>query len=359
MRKDLLSDQFGRFWEIPYSLASMGHEINGACLSYKPRRETEVEYPTRGTPIRWYSMNAGVLKIFGLLQYFFFLKRIVHKFQPDVIWSCSDTFYGVLGHYLAKKSGATSVIDLYDNFESYGSYKIPILRSMYRKAVRESKGLSCVSNSLKTLIEAKYHRTKDTALISNGISENIFQPIDKIQCRKALGLPLEAILIGTAGALDKQRGAHIIFYALDALRKELGNIQIVVSGHRSKNTNIPSSPYIHDLGDIPHKTVPQLINSLDIAVIYNQDNIFGRYCFPQKLYEINACAVPIVAANIGEMRLILKNKPQLLYANKNVASFVKAIKYQLQNKEPLEIANLTWNHQATLLESFMNELITD
>ena len=76
---------------------------------------------------------------------------------------------------------------------------------------------------------------------------------------------------------------------------------------------MPKNDRIHDLGVLPLEKVPLLLNALDVAVICNLNNQFGRYCFPQKAAEIMACDVPLVAANIGSMAEKFKDHPEWLF----------------------------------------------
>ncbi|GMQ91340.1 MAG: hypothetical protein BMS9Abin11_0648 [Gammaproteobacteria bacterium] len=358
--KDLIDDRYGRLWEIPSSLAKKGNEIIGICLSYRKKRSgLHVDEDENSMAVRWHSVNIGVFYIFGLIRFFLIARKMIKQYKPDIIWSCSDTFYGVLGYYFSRKYQCRSVIDLYDNFESFASYHIPILRTLFRKAVRESDGLSCVSTNLEEHIRINYKREKPIAVITNAINTETFYPMDKLECRKKLGLPLDAKIIGTAGDLSEQRGGHIMFRAMLEKKDQPLNVHLAIAGSRATGTMVPKSDRIHDLGTLPPRQVPVLINALDVAVVYNRTSLFGDYCFPQKLYEILACQRPIVAANVGVMSTILKDKPHLLYTEDDIESYVDAIKKQLANQEKLTITIPTWSNQADLLQNYMFSMISN
>ena len=108
--------------------------------------------------------------------------------------------------------------------------------------------------------------------------------------------------MGTAGALHENRGIHHLFEAFALLKEEYANLHLALAGPRRKSMRIPSDPLIHDLGELPLDEVPAFLNALDVAVVCNLDNDFGRYCFPQKAREIMACDVPIIAARVGSMK---------------------------------------------------------
>jgi hypothetical protein len=281
--KDVIDDHYGRLWEIPLALAGKDCKVTCLCLSYQKKDSGPLDYvDSNGHSVRWISVNLGFFKISGLLKFLYLANKIIRKERPDVIWSCSDTIYAIFGYWFAKRHKCASIADLYDNFEYFGFYKIPILRGLYRKAVRESDGVSCVSESLSRHIVASYGRTKSTTVITNAVDSNVFRPMDKRECREKLGLPQDVTLIGSAGDISNYRGADMMYRAMLDESADLGATQLAVAGYRTPDTKIPSGENVHDLGMLPFADVPVFLNSLDLAIVYNRSSSFGDYCFPQK-----------------------------------------------------------------------------
>jgi glycosyltransferase involved in cell wall biosynthesis len=264
--------------------------------------------------------------------------------------------YNVLGYFFSRLYKRRCIADLYDNFESFASYRLPVLRGLFRKAVRKSDGVSCVSERLHSHVVSSYGREKPTSVITNAVDTSVFRPMDKADCRKQLGLPQDIVLVGSAGDMDSQRGAHIMFRANAEYPDELAGVHFAIAGYRPKGTEIPAADNIHDFGLLPFEQVPILLNSLDLAVVYNRRSSFGDFCFPQKFYEILACHLPIVAADVGEMSLLLRNQSHLLYDAGDVESFVSATRKQLANRELVDLAIPTWRDQALLLEQLMQSI---
>ena len=287
MKKDLLDDHFGRFREIPLELAKMGHRVTGLCLSYRPKMEGWVS----DGPIRWKSINAGLLKFIGLKRFIYEARRLAA--DADIIWACSDSFYGVIAHRLSISYRTPFIFDLYDNFENYLVARLPVIRSLYRTAVRNCAAVTCVSRPLAGLVES-YGRRRNVFVLQNAVRKDLFIPLDRNECRRELGLPENCLLVGTAGALNKNRGVDKLFPAFARLKASHPDLHLAVAGPR--DIPIPQNPHIHDLGKLPLEKVPTFMNSLDVAVICVNDDGFGRYCHPQKVGEIMACNVPLVAA---------------------------------------------------------------
>lgn len=355
--RDVIDDRYGRLWEIPFALAREGHSITCVCLSYRKKDAgLKVYEDAQGQTIRWISVNLGLFAIFGMIKYLYVANKTIREETPDVIWSCSDTIYNVVGYYFSKLYKCRSVADLYDNFESFVSYRIPVLRTLFRKAIRDSDGVSSVSECLRRHIVTAYGREKQTSVITNAVDTDVFRPMEKVDCRNRIGLPQDVALIGSAGAMNSSRGADMMFRANAGHSGELDGVHFAIAGYRPEGTPIPQADNMHDLGLLPFEEVPGLLNSLDLAVVYNRKTQFGDFCFPQKFYEILACGVPIIAADVGEISLLLEDFPHLLYQDGDVESFVAAAKRQLTHRERPDLEIPTWRDQALLLEELMESV---
>ena len=344
--KDLLDDRFGRLRELPLELALKGHKVYGLCLSYQKKEEQKIF----DGPVEWQSINAGKLKILGLLK---FIKRATQVApKVDVIWACSDSIYGIIGAMLSLKYSIPLVFDLYDNFEYFLMARLPVIKQLYRWAIRNSDALTCVSWPLARLM-ISYGKDKRVFVIENAVQENLFKPLDKIACLKALGLLQDVRFIGTAGALDKNRGFQFLLHAFDKLKGKYPDLHLLLAG--PCNIHIPYDNRIHYLGVLPLEKVPLILNALDVSVICNRENMFGKYCFPQKAREIMACNIPLIAARVGSMAEFFKDHPEWLFAPDDVSDLTRVLENRLRDRRTAYKNVLSWSDIATELENiFIN-----
>ena len=344
MNMDLLDDRYGRFREIPLALSERGHQVSGLCLSYKDKKEGRVW----DGEVCWDSLNAGKFKLFGLMRYAASASEKAR--QAELIWACSDSFYGIIGLWIAKRHRIPLVFDLYDNFEFYLAARLPVVKQLYRLAVRKADVLTCISEPLKSLV-ATYGRTEKVSVLENAVRADLFRPMDKTDSRKKLGLPLDAVIIGTAGALYRNRGIDALYAAHQLLQSRHPNIHLAVAGPRTRPP--PRDEKVHDLGILPLDAVPTLYNALDVAVICNRDNAFGRYCYPQKAVEIMACNIPLVAAGVGSMAQLFKTNPNWLFEPDNAVSLTAAINDRIEHAATNFDRVPSWQDQAVRLERWM------
>ena len=364
MRKDVIDDQYGRLFELPYKLAQRKHQLLVHCLSYQKRDQGLVKTHHRdgqqdGIVLDWYSINLGRTILPGFVRYLRSLRTQVDQFQPDILLGCSDCLNIIITGWLAKQLGIPYAIDLYDNFESFGMTRIPGMLSLYQRALRGAGAVSCVSQPLADYVTDNYRQNASPAIaIESTINHQLFHPRDREQCRQKLGLPINGQLVGTAGALDKMRGIETLFRSFERLSSENSRLHLVLAGAVDKNTPPPSGANVHTLGLITHQQVAELFCALDVAVITMPDNNFGRFAFPQKAYEIIASQTALVATEVGPLAMLLADWPHSLYRVDDVDNLEQQLRAQLQ-KPVLPLIDVpSWADQAETLEKMLLEVLS-
>jgi len=358
MGKDLLDDRFGRFRELPLELARLGHRVNGLSLSYRPRPEgafTDGD-DSAGASVTWHSVNLLNGFSLALRKYPRRAVALAREFQPDVIWACSDAYHAIFGSWLARHVRTRCVIDLYDDFQTFTASRFPGVLPLFRRAVNSAEGVSTFSKRLANQVARSYKRTKPTSVIENGIRRDLFYPQDRDECRHRLGLPERARIIGTAGALDKGRGVETLFKAFEILSAEADDLHLALAGPRQRGLRIPTGRRVHDFKELPHATVPVLINALDLAIVCYRRSAQGEVSFPQKAYEILTCHVPLIAAAVGSMNELLAEYPQCLYEPENSDSLARAIESQLEAKTVVNLPAPSWADSARQLADFFEKV---
>jgi glycosyltransferase involved in cell wall biosynthesis len=96
------------------------------------------------------------------------------------------------------------------------------------------------------------------------------------------------------------------------------------------------------LGGLPHHEIATLFQALDVGIISILDTPFGRYCFPQKAYEMLACNLPVVVANIGEMNHLFKETPLALFEAGNTQDLVLKLTQQLNAPSNAQVIIEDW-----------------
>jgi len=259
---------------------------------------------------------------------------------------------------LANKLKIPYALDLYDNFESFGQARIPGAVAGLRWAARGASFISCVSEPLAEHVRENYGVLSPVLTLESTVDKAAFRLRDRAACRAQLGLPASAKLIGTAGSLSAEKGIKALYQAFELLAKRDPNLHLVVAGSVEPATPPPQGPRVHLLGQLPHADVAILFSALDVAVICIRDTPFGRFCFPQKAYEMLACGTPLVAADIGAMKTLLRPFPASLYQAENAEDLATRVAEQLAKPMVATVLIKGWDELAADLERSLMEAVT-
>jgi glycosyltransferase involved in cell wall biosynthesis len=347
MGKDVILDRYARLYEIPYQLARLGHDVAGYCLGYHHERE-HGDWAHEAAPgtLAWHSQALGP----RTLAYPQHLLRRLREFAPDLLIAASDIPHVALGSWLARRLRVPFVADLYDNFEGFGQARIPGMVAALRHAVRGADLVLTTSEPLRDLVVDGYRARGEVLAMPSTVDKAVFHPRDRAACREALGLPQDALLVGTAGGLYRDKGIEALYAAWRQLREDMPRLHLVLAGPHEARLPPPRDERVHYLGPLPHARVAELFCALDVGAICILDTAFGRYCFPQKAYEMLACGLPVVAADVGAMGALFAGAPQSLYAAGDADDL--AAKLRRQALQPLrpEIAIEDWRQIVGRLE---------
>jgi len=345
--KDMVMENFGRQIRLFEPLAKM-HKIDFLCPDYKTKKILTI----KKNGINYITKPVG---LFSSINFLFFLKKLIEEEKYDIIIGTSDPLIGIIAHYCSKKYKIPFVYDLQDNFEIYDTFKIPLVPHFHKKSVKEADVVLTVSESLKEYISKT--RKKSCYVIQNGIDLELFKPIDKIKARKQLRLPLKAKIIVYIGHLENLKGAGIMFDAFKKTRKKYPDTFLLLSGRIDKGISIKKDNIIfrdfHSRGEVVLG-----INSADVAIIPNPVNEFTKYCFPYKLIEYMACRVPIVATDVGDVSLMLKNYQNSLCLPNDSNDLAEKTILQLENNKKIEynIKNFDWRVLSKKLNNILMRL---
>ncbi len=353
MQKDLINDCYGRFFEIPDYLAKSGHQADLICHSYRSSEDVSVA-DNKNYSI--FSRNLGLNPLYGFWKHYHYLDKALKGSRPEIIIAGSDCYQIIIGAALGSKHDIPFIADLYDNFSYYRASRIPGILPLFYRALKQADAVTVVSNGLKRLLEGKGISAGRLHLLENAVAEKFLIRHDKQSSRNRFGFEDGRIYIGTAGELSREKGVEVLIKAFVEIVMENPALSLVLAGEKEKNLVIPEQDNILWLGSLRHDEIPVLFAALDLGVICIKDNEFGRYCFPQKFYEMAACGLPLIASAVGEMPLLLKDTPALLFRPDDSEDLKRAMQEQIANKNILTMDIPTWERQAGKIDGLIRNI---
>lgn len=222
-------------------------------------------------------------------------------------------------------------------------------------------GISMAANSQWTTRMA-YHAFRglnQCSCIYYGLDEQLFQPIDKALARRLLGIPQDRFVVlgGCVDINDRRKGGHIFNEIVSKLKHK---IHFLVFGANSKQLDgVQGTGLIRD-----YRRMPLVFNAADLFVGTSLEEAFG-----QTFCEAAACAVPIVAFNVGGIPEVARYQQNARLAKEiSATAMMQEIKFFYENPDQrvaygqsgrqmveseftLKRQGERWmNHLATLLE---------
>lgn len=357
MGKDVILDRYARLYEIPRQLARLGHEVRGYCLDYHGESEGEWLHEAAPGSLRWASHSLGRAKLPALAGYPWRLLRQLCAFAPDVIIGASDIPHVALARWLARRLGVPYAADLYDNFEGFGQARIPGFVRILRRAVRDAVLVTTTSEPLRQKV-LDDGACGTVVSLPSSVDMAVFCPGDKLVARQALGLPQGVRLIGTAGGLYREKGIEPLYAAWPDIATADPDVHLVLAGPLETGFPPPDGERVHYLGHLAHAQVADLFRALDVGIISILDTPFGRYCFPQKAYEMLACGLPVVAADVGQMHDLLAKTPGSLFRANNAESLADSVVRQLQRPSYAEAQINDWAQLIIEMEIVLRDKVS-
>ncbi|UHQ54873.1 glycosyltransferase family 4 protein [Microbulbifer sp. YPW16] len=349
--RDLIHDRFGRLYEFPLQLARLGHSVRVYCVDYRGAGGGIWSHSAEPGTLRFESLSVSKSQLLRLLPYPRKLLEKVESFEADLIIGASDIPHVACATWLAKRLQRPCIVDLYDNFESFGQAKIPGFTSLLRYAVRSADMVTVVSEPLRALVVRRYDPVCPVFVLGNSVDKDLFRETDRFSARRNLGLPTSGVFVGTAGRLSRRKGLSTLYDAWERIESKIPGAHLVLAGSVEKGLTPPEGGNVHMLGELPYRQMVDFFNALDVGVVTVADDEFGRYCFPQKAYEMLACGRKIVAADVGAMSSMLSGKPRQLYSPGDAGELAEAVVAQIKAPEECDIFVPGWEELVSDLES--------
>ncbi len=179
-------------------------------------------------------------------------------------------------------------------------------------------------------------------LLTNGVDTSTFRPLPKAEARAELGWDdrFTVVYAGTHGL------AHGLTCVLDAAERmiDLPDIHIIFVGDgATRNELIADARKRHltnvtFLDPLPHDRMPLLLSAADACLVPLRRLPLFEGALPSKMYEIMACARPILLGADGEARRLVEKEAGAAhyFEPENADALVSAILYLRAHPDDVE-----------------------
>ena len=230
--RDLLVQPYGRFYHLTRGLADQGHEVHLVLLNYQ--REAELRRLRDG--IHWHSVNL----LPDPTRYYRRILGLGAEIGVDWVIGFSDTWFGICAQLVARHSGAYSLIDAYDNYESYLPWCAP-LHWFWRRALQRCDYVTAAGPRLLAQMCAQRMHSGERSAVLPMAADPGFTPRPKSEARARLQLPADTPLVIYTGSMFANRGITTLLEACTLVRQDRPEVQFLFSGRQDRDFNLPGN----------------------------------------------------------------------------------------------------------------------
>jgi glycosyltransferase involved in cell wall biosynthesis len=245
------------------------------------------------------------------------LWRLFRRLNPDIVHTHNPK-PGLYGRVAARAAGVPGIVNTV-----HGLYASPDDRAARRalvyaleRAASLCSGAELVQNPEDFRVLARLGVPRDKlVLLGNGVDLQRFRPAAheqlRRQARAALGVDVDAVVVGTVARLVWQKGFHELFAAAERLRKTHPDvIFVVVGGTDADKADAISSDQLAAAGRRGHIVFAG--NRDDMEHVYPGFDLFvlpsHREGFPRSAMEAAASGLPVIATDIRGCRQVVSHR---------------------------------------------------
>lgn len=290
------------------------------------------------------------------------------KEKPVDLVHCNTPIGGLIGRLCARQANVKRVIYTAHGFHFYEGAPF-INRTLFKWGERH---LARYTDILLTINQEDFNSAQDFELRNNGkvflihgagIDTGFKSIIDPKKIRKEIGVPDSAIIVFSAGELNRNKNNQAIIRAISKIDNQ--NIYYVLCGEGKLRPKLERLS--RDLGI--SKRVKFLGFRTDVLDILAASDIFAMPSFreglPRSLMEAMDAGLPCVVSNIrGNVDLIEDGVGGFLYSPTDIQGYAKAIntlaadkelrkKFGAMNKENVKVYDIK-NVKAELKDLYSN-----
>lgn len=213
-----------------------------------------------------------------------------------------------------------------------GALKKPYCGFEWETFRQYTKGIVAVSSKNKDEAASNGYIDESKCIVfPNGTDTTLFKPLDRIDCRKRLNLPLDAFIISCVGFICERKGQNRLLEAVRLLADK--RIKLLFIGSPAKVETFPlNGDEILHKGTVENKDLPVYLGASDI------------FCLPtlaegccNAIVEALACGMPVISSNKPFNWDVLDESNSIMIDPQNIDEMASAIKTLFDDRKRKEI----------------------
>ena len=181
----------------------------------------------------------------------------------------------------------------------------PTLRPRLVGALKAATQVFSVSDSLRRLALQLGVVAEKIEVVGNGVDVARFYPVDRVAARIRYGLPKNARVLVSVGALVERKGMHRVIECLPALITRYAGLHYAIVGGDSPEGHLRAeldaqvarlglADRVHFLGTLPPDELKWALSAADVFVLATRNEGWANV-----FLEAMACGLPVVTTDVG------------------------------------------------------------
>jgi teichuronic acid biosynthesis glycosyltransferase TuaC len=250
-------------------------------------------------------------------------------------FDCIDAHYvypdGFAGVLLGRRLGIPVVVsargtdmNLFPSFRS--------IRPMIRWTLEKAAGTIGVCEALRTAMVEHGAADSRSAAIGNGIDLERFVPVEKREARRSLGIPLDARVIVSVGALIPRKGYHFLIPAFAAISQSSPLMRLYIIGEGPSRGELEAlireekvDGRVFLMGNKANQELKYWYSAADVSCLAS-----SREGWANVLLESMACGTPVVATRVWGAPEVIVSPELGILVDQNKESIAKGLQEALK-----------------------------
>jgi glycosyltransferase involved in cell wall biosynthesis len=291
--------------------------------------------------------------------------RLVRKLHKEIRFDCIDAHYVYPDCFAAvmigKRLGLPVVasargtdINLFPSFR--------LVRPMIRWTLRHTAGNIAVCRALGDEMISLGAAKDRVVVIGNGVDLERFQPVDQSEARRKLGIPLDAQVIVSVGALIPRKGFQFLIPAVARIAARFPALRtyIVGKGDPAELKELCRTHKVEDrvflVGSRANEELKFWYSAADLSCL-----VSSREGWPNVVLESLACGTPVLATGLWGVPEILVSPELGIMVTQEIDSIAdglgKTLSRNWDREAILRYARTrTWDVVAQEVDDFLKQI---
>lgn len=181
----------------------------------------------------------------------------------------------------------------------------PVLRPLLARALRGASRVFAVADSLRRVALDLGVPAERTQVVGNGVDTQRFRPHPRAECRAALGLADDDIVLVSVGGLCERKGFHRVIECLPALTATAPRLRLLVVGGPGPEgdwtrrlgeqvAELGLQGHVIFTGPLPADHLPKVLSAADVFVLATRNEGWANV-----FLEAMACGLPVITTDVG------------------------------------------------------------